>query len=336
MSVVEILTERGKLADEFILKMLHFGISEDLYKIVKHQIAGGGKRVRPAMTILSCEAVGGSVEVAIPAAAGIELIHNYTLIFDDIIDRADLRRGYSTVRAEYGDVMALLAGMHYREAIFEASRKSVKSRRIESLFSWTVRKIIEGERLDVLFEQAGRDSSYIKKMMFKHVTRNDYQRMIGAKTAVLFSAACKAGGIVGGGKAAEINALSDYGWNCGVAFQIQDDILDVVGETKRLGKLVGKDIKEHKLGNIVILYGLEELSESCRAELLQILGSPTVNDSDVDEALKIVLSTKTIERAHAKSNMFVEMAKSSLKVLPSSKAKDVLFCLADFIVQRSF
>ena len=108
--------------DDFLLKMLRLGASVELYKIIKHQIVAGGKRVRPAMTILCCEAVGGDGETAIPAATGIELIHNYTLIFDDIIDRSVLRRGQPTVRAVYGDVMAFLAGMHYREAISEASR----------------------------------------------------------------------------------------------------------------------------------------------------------------------------------------------------------------------
>jgi geranylgeranyl diphosphate synthase type I len=336
MSVVKMLMECGKLVDDFLLKMLRLGASVELYEIVKHQIISGGKRVRPAMTILCCEAVGGNIEVAIPAAAGVELIHNYTLIFDDVIDRSDLRRGQPTVRAVYGDVMAFLAGMHYREAIFEAARRSVRSKRIERLFSWAIKRIIEGERLDVLFEQAGRDSAYINKTMFKHISESDYQRMIEAKTAALFEATCKAGGIVGGGNPAQIDALSKYGWNCGVAFQIQDDILDVVGETKTLGKPAGKDIKEHKLGNIVVLYSLKELSESYRNKLLQTLRSKSISDSDVNDVLKMVLSTKAVERAHAKSEVFIQRAKSSLNILSPSKTKNVLLSLADFIIQRSF
>lgn len=337
VSVVKMLTKRGKLADDFLLKMLKLGASVELYEIVKHQIIAGGKRVRPAMTILCCEAVGGNVEVAIPAAAGIELIHNYTLIFDDVIDRSDLRRGYPTVRAIYGDVMAFLAGMHCREAIFEAVRRSVRSRRIERLFSWTIRRIIEGERLDVLFEQAGRDSAYINKMMFRRISEGDYQRMIEAKTAVLFEAACKAGGIVGGGKPAQIDALSKFGLNCGVAFQILDDILDITGEKHEFGKEIGKDIKEHKLGNIAILYSLEELSEIDRNELLSILRSSHLSDSRVNRAIKMILSTNSVQRAHEKSKEFVTRAKSclgSVQLLP--EAKNMLLSLADFIVERNF
>lgn len=331
------LTKRGKLVDDFLLKMLRLGASVELYKIIKHQIAAGGKRVRPAMTILCCEAVGGNVEVAVPAAAGIELIHNYTLIFDDIIDRSDLRRGHPTVRAVFGDVMAFLAGMHYREAIFEAAGRSVKSKRIEKLLSWTVRRIIEGERLDVLFEQAGRDSAYINKMMFQHISESDYQRMIEAKTAVLFEAACKAGGIVGDGKPAQVDALSKYGWNCGVAFQILDDILDITGEKDEFGKEIGKDIKEHKLGNIVVLYSLEELSEVDRNELSSMLRSPHLGVSEVDRAIEMVLSTNSVQRAHEKSKEFMAGARSCLdSVELLSEAKNVLLSLADFIVERKF
>jgi geranylgeranyl diphosphate synthase type I len=336
MSIVEMLTKRGKLVDDFLLRMLRLGASDELYEIVMSQIVSGGKRVRPAMTILCCEAVGGDVEAAIPAAAGIELIHNYTLIFDDVIDRSDLRRGYPTVRAAYGDVMAFLAGMHYREAIFEAARRSVRSSRIERLFSWTIRRIIEGERLDVLFEQAGRDSSYISKMMFEHISESDYQRMIAAKTGVLFQAACEAGGIVGGGEPTQIDALSEYGLNCGVAFQIQDDILDASGETERLGKRAGKDIKEHKLGNIAILYSLEELSESSGDKLLKMLRSHRLSDAEVDEAIEMVLSTDAVERAEKTSSEFIAKAKSALNLLPESGAKNVLLSVADFIVERSF
>jgi len=337
MSIVDTLMEKGKLVDDFILKTLKLEASDELYEILKYQITVGGKRIRPAMTFLCCEAVGGDVEVAIPAAAAIEMIHNYTLIFDDVIDRSDLRRGHPTVRASYGDEMAFLAGMHYREAIFEAARKSVKPRRIERLLSWTIRRIIEGERLDVLFEQAGRNSSYINKMMFKNISESDYQRMIKSKTAVLLEAACKTGGIVGGGNSPQINALSKYGWNCGVAFQIMDDILDITGGKNEFGKEIGKDIKEHKLGNIVILYSLEELSEIDRNELLSMLKSSNLSDSKVSTAIRMILSTNSVQQAHEKSKKFVTRAKScldSVRLLP--EAKNVLLNLADFIAERKF
>jgi len=336
MPIIEVLTQKGKLVDDFLLETLRLDASNELYEIAKHQVAAGGKRLRPAMTILCCESVGGSAEDAIPAAAGIELVHNYTLIFDDIIDRSDLRRGLPTVGAKYGDVMAILAGMHYREAIFEATRRCSKPMKVEEILSSALRRIIEGERLDVLFEQAGREAEYVKKKRRKSIGEKDYFGMIGKKTAVLFEAACKVGGLVGNGTPSQVDALSEFGWNCGIAFQIIDDVLDIAGKKEEFGKDIGKDISEHKLGNLVILYSLEELSEFERRELLEILRSPAIDDAKVDKATNIVFSTGAIERAHETSSSFATCAKSSLDLLPYSEAKNVLLSMADFIIKRSF
>jgi len=336
LSVVTTLTERGKLIDDFLLKTLKLGASDEFYEVVKHQVVVGGKRIRPAMTILCCEAVGGSAKVAIPAAAAIELAHNYTLIFDDIIDRSDLRRGLPTVRAKYDDVMAILAGMHYREAIFEAARRSPKSRRIEAIFSVALRRVIEGERLDVLFEQSGRDSEYVKKMMRTSVSEKDYFGMVGAKTAILLEAACKVGGLVGNGTRSQVDALSEFGWNCGIAFQIRDDILDIVGDSDDLGKEAGKDIREHKLGNLALLYSLMELLDKDREKLTALLRSPFVSDFNVGEAIEIIQSTNAVKRAYEKSKSYIETAKSSIDQIQPSEAKRMLMSLADFIIERKF
>jgi len=336
MSVVDVLSRKGKLVDDFLLRMLKVGASNELCEIAKHQVTSGGKRLRPVLTILSCEAVGGNAQMAIPAAAAIELVHNYTLIFDDIIDRSDLRRGLPTVRAKYGDVMAILAGMHYRETIFEATKRCSKSMEIEEILSMALRRIIEGERLDVLFEQAGRESEYIKKVMYKSVSENGYCRMIEAKTAVLFEAACRVGGLIGNGTPGEVKALSRFGWNCGVAFQIIDDLLDIVGEEGTLGKEVGKDIKEHKLGNLVILYSLEEISKSLKTKLLGVLNSHNASKSDIEETTKIILSTNAVKRAYKKSEDFIKEAKAEMNTLSPSEAKNTLLRLADFIIERKF
>jgi geranylgeranyl diphosphate synthase type I len=316
--------------------MLKLGVSDEFYEVVKHQVMAGGKRIRPAMTILCCEAVGGNVEAAIPAAAAVELVHNYTLIFDDIIDRSDLRRGLPTVRAKYSNVMAILAGMHYREAIFEAAKTSSKSMEVEEILSAALRKIVDGERLDVLFEQAGREAEYIKKMMYRSISEKDYFEMIGKKTASLFEAACKVGGLVGNGTPDKVDALSKFGWNCGIVFQITDDMLDIGAKKEELGKDTGKDIKEHKLGNLVVLNSLEELSEVERNRLLEILKSPVVGETEVNEAIRTISSTSAAKRAYEASEGFIMRAKTSLNAFPSSEAKNALLSLADFIGQRSF
>jgi geranylgeranyl diphosphate synthase type I len=336
MSVITMLKDFEKSIDDFLLGMLRLGASDEFYEIVRHQVVAGGKRIRPALTILACEAVGGDSKSALPAAVAIELVHNYTLIFDDIIDRSDLRRGLPTVRAKYSDVMAILAGMHYREAIFEAARRSSKSSRIGNVLSAALKRIIEGERIDVLFEQAGRESEYVKKKIHTSVSEKDYFEMVGAKTASLFEAAFKVGGIVGNGTPSQVNALSKFGENCGIAFQIRDDILDMVGDTAEFGKEAGKDIREHKLGNLALLYGFEELLDKDREKLTAILRSPNVSDSDVKEGMEIILSTNGVKRAYDKSRSFIETAKSSIDKIPSSEAKCMLLSLADFIAKRKF
>ncbi len=336
MEFLERTASKGKLVDDFLLKALRSGASDELYEIVKHQVAAGGKRIRPAITILCCMAVGGDGETAIPAAAAVELVHNYTLILDDIIDRSDLRRGLPTVRAKYDDVMAILAGMHYREAIFEATKKSPRSTQIEEILSVALRNITEGERLDILFEQAGREAEYIKKMMYKSISEKDYFEMIGKKTAVLLEAACKVGGVVGNGPPDQVDALSRFGWNCGLAFQIIDDLLDITAKTEELGKTIGKDIKEHKLGNLIILYSLKELSEAERDRLLEILRSPMIGETEVNEAIRMISSTSATTRAHKTSEDYVTLAKASLSSLSSSEAKNALLGLADFIRKRSY
>ena len=336
MELFEKTASKGKLVDDFLLKALRSGASDELYEIVKHQVAAGGKRIRPTMTILCCMAVGGDAEAAIPAAAAVELVHNYTLIFDDIIDRSDLRRGLPTVRAKYDNVMAILAGMHFREAIFEATKKSLRQMEIEEILSVALRNIIEGERLDVLFEQAGREAEYIQKMMYKSISEKDYFEMIGKKTAALFDAACKVGGVVGKGTPDQVDALSKFGWNCGLAFQVTDDLLDITAKTEELGKDIGKDIKEHKLGNLVILYSLKELSKIERNRLLEIIRSPMIGEAEVNEAIRIISSTSATTHTRESSKDFVARAKASLNTLPPSEAKSTLLSLADFIDKRSY
>jgi geranylgeranyl diphosphate synthase type I len=336
MSIIKRVSETGVLVDNFILKMLYLNTSDDFSEVVNHQILTGGKRVRPAMTIYCSKAVGGSVKDAISAAAGIELIHNYTLIFDDIIDRSNLRRGHPTTRAEYSDVMALLAGMLYREAIYLSSQYSSKSKQIESLFSSTTSKIIEGERLDILYEQAGRESDYINKKIHRNVSEADYLRMVELKTAALFEAACEVGGIVGGGNNEQIQALSNFGRCCGMAFQILDDVLDIFGEYEAFGKEIGKDIREHKFSNIAILYGLEELPKSENAKLLNILKTSNISDSQVKKAIKLLYTTNCRQRACDAASNYVKRAKSFLNSVELLEEKDVLIELANYLVERNY
>jgi len=253
---------------EFLLKDIH----PDFKDLVSWQTHTGGKRLRPALTLLFAQALGASPDDSevLSAAAGIELIHTYSLILDDIIDRGDLRRGQPTTRAKYGDEFAILSAIIHREAVYEAAKATGKYiTQSIAIYSEATRRLTEGERLDVLFEQKEeREHEYFIKHRFHEVTLADYRRMITGKTAALLAAACRLGAIVGGASLDEQACAEKYGWSVGIAFQIADDYLDIFSAVDTFGKVIYKDIIEQKLGNYVIVQALKMLNEN-DAQLLR-------------------------------------------------------------------
>lgn len=333
-NTLDLLSELGQKVDPIIIKYLKIGAYADFVPAALYQIKSGGKRVRSALTLLSCKAVNGKISEAIFPAAIFELIHNYSLIMDDIIDRGEVRRGIPTTRSKFGDDIALLAGMFYREVIGDIIKKCKNSDKIQELVIRTIKETIEGERLDILFEQIGRTGEYVKRHRFKSISNQLYQKLIGKKTATLMSAACKAGAIVSDASQKREKALSDYGWYLGLTFQITDDILDIFGE--KTGKQKGKDIIEHKLGNAVIMLAFKEMSESTKMKLLNILSKPKVDQTSVRKAIRLIEATNSKESAYKLANKYAEKSKKILTILPESKSRNQLHDLADFIVNRLY
>jgi geranylgeranyl diphosphate synthase type I len=253
---------------------------------------------------------------------------------DDIIDRGEVRRGIPTTRSKFGDDIALLAGMFYREVIGDIIRECKKGDRIQELVIKTIKETIEGERLDILFEQIGRTGEYIERHRFKSISDKSYQKLIGKKTATLMSATCQAGAIVSDASQEREKALSDYGLYLGLTFQVTDDILDIFGE--KTGKQRGKDIIEHKLGNAIIMLSFKEMNESTKMELLNILRKPRVDQTSVKKAIRLIETTNAKESAYKLATNYAEKGKKTLLVLPESKARRQLFDLADFIVNRLY
>ncbi len=334
MSIIDTLSRAAGEVDRVILQYLKRGASREFLPVVLHQVEAGGKRVRPALSILSCEAAGGDREAALRPAAMIELIHNYSLIADDIIDRAEVRRALPTVRSKYSDAMALLAAMYYREVLDEIANDCPKSDDMRKLMIETIEATIEGERLDILFEQAGRDERYIVKHRRKSVSWDQYFEMIGKKTATLIRASCLAGCLVADAPNDITGALTGYGWKVGLGFQVTDDFLDIFGE--KTGKEKGKDIIEHKLGNAVILSAVEELGDKKAKELLEILRSSRANESKLKQALKLISTTSARTRTYQLAQKLVNEGKAKLNVLPESPAKTALVQLAEFISTRVY
>lgn len=207
-----------------------------LYEPIAYTMSLGGKRLRPVLALMACDAFAGNCDKVIDAAVGIELYHNFTLLHDDVMDRADLRRGHPTVHVKWNDNTAILSGdaMLTMAGQFITRTSADVLPRVLDTFNRTAMEVYEGQQYDVDFEQ--RDD----------VTECEYIDMIRLKTSVLLGCACKIGAIIGGADEKAADALYRYGCDLGLAFQLQDDLLDVYGDPATFGKELGGDIANNK------------------------------------------------------------------------------------------
>lgn len=256
-----------------------------LYEPIAYIMGLGGKRIRPVLTLVSAELFGATVSHALPAATAVEVFHNFSLVHDDIMDHAPLRRGHETVHEKWnlntgilsGDAMLILAYRH-----FEAYEPAV-FRELAKLFSQTALEVCEGQQWDVEFET--RDD----------VTIPEYLKMIEYKTAVLLGAALRMGGIVAGTTEKNKDAIYDFGRNLGIAFQLQDDYLDAFGDAATFGKQIGGDIIENKK-TYLYLKALEQGAPAERDALLQLFSIHAQDNADKIRSVKeIFLSSGAAE-----------------------------------------
>ncbi len=330
-----ILHKYSKIIEPKIAEVLGAHVDKKHREIVKYQIFTGGKRLRPALAFLTCLLLGGKEKEAIWPAAGLEILHNYSLIVDDIIDNSQLRRGKATAWHKFGKAIASCLAIDYAAAIFETASKSKKPVEISDLFSKTLKTIVDGEILDILFERAGRESEpYVLKNRYGKITEKDFFEMAGKKTAVLFKACCRAGGILAGASKKEMAALENYGYNLGLAFQIQDDILDIFGDEKSFGKKIGKDIAERKGGNIIIMLALKELNKEEGGKILAIMKKPEIKSGEISEIMEYIAKTDSLKRARELEKKFVDGAKKSLNYFPKNKWNKILEQIVNFVATR--
>lgn len=330
MDVLNFVQEKAKKVDEEIERLVSDDLKpKKLTDASKHLIEAGGKRLRPVLTITASEAVGGEPEDALESAAALEILHTFTLVHDDIMDRDDFRRGAETVHKVWDESMAIIAGDALFAKVFEAlvknSENSGLSReKVIQLFD-TVSKasfeICQGQALDIGFEDR------------RQVTESQYLDMVEKKTGSLIEASTKTGALLGGGTEEQIEALAEYGRLIGIAFQIHDDLLGVAGEQEKVGKPIGSDVREGKW-TFLTVHAYQEASEDDRETLLEIHGKEDATDEEVDKVLEIFEKSEAIEFAKNKSRELVEKAKSELALLPESEAKEFLLELADFSIER--
>lgn len=283
--------------------------------------ASGGKRVRPALTILSNYAVGGEGARynSIRMATVMEFLHTATLVHDDIIDHADTRRNRPTVNALYGNETAVLMGDWLYMSAFETSLAE-RSLPILDILTRVTRKMTEGELLQLtLLGKA-------------EITEEQYLDVLKRKTAYLFSASCEIGGILGEADDRQQTALRDYGLKLGVAFQLVDDLLDFTSQEEVMGKATGADLLGGKV-TLPLIYLMEaepEMNEAVRS----VLRKGEYSDVSREDLYQALTRTGALERARALADSFAQDARTALDTLPDSPYRESLKSLPTYIISR--
>jgi geranylgeranyl diphosphate synthase type II len=295
-----------------------------LYEPNEYFLKIGGKRVRPILCLMGNELFDDLKPDAWEVAAAIELLHNFTLIHDDIMDKAPLRRGMETVHKKFGESTAILAGDVMLVAAYDLINRIDVSvlHQILGLFNKTAREVCEGQQLDMDFEKQ------------EMVSQEQYLNMIELKTSVLLAACLKMGAILGGAGERNQNLIYEFGKKLGLAFQVQDDYLDAFGDPAKFGKQVGGDIKSNKK-TFLLIHAFETASATQQKELKKLLA--TDSPDKVSKIVTLFQECKVDEWALKLKNQFLDEAFVHLEdVAVISRRKEALKELALFLVKREY
>lgn len=296
-----------------------------LYDPMRYTMEGGGKRFRPVLMLLCCEAAGGKSTDALDAAVALELVHNFTLVHDDIMDDDELRRGRETVYKRWDQNVAILSGDGLLALAYSTlSRIHTNSlHKVIKSFSEGTIEVCEGQALDKEFEE--RDI----------INLNEYFSMIGKKTGRLFSIASEIGGFLGGGSDIQISALYEYGAVIGRAFQVQDDLLDLLSDETTLGKDIGSDLEKRKK-TYLMTHAFEYGGPTQIAQLENILNNRPLTSDHLRQVVDLFTEIGTIAAANKEVDKCLDRARKALTVINETESKQYLMQLVDKIGRRNF
>jgi octaprenyl-diphosphate synthase len=284
-------------------------------------IAGaGGKRLRPILLLLAARLADYRGPRAIRLACVVELLHTATLIHDDVVDQAPLRRGRPSANAQWGDDASVLVGDHLYSKSFAALVRDNDRGVMETLARATV-SMTEAEVFQLQLKRSGL------------ISEADYMRIITQKTASFMSACCRIGALLGAVAAEQTEALTRYGLDIGIAFQISDDALDFVADEARLGKIVGADLREGKR-TLPLIAMLERVSTAEADRVRSALRRRTLEPAEIEDIRRLVLEHDGGEYARARALWYAHAAKADLEVFPPSEERETLSLVADFVVDR--
>lgn len=320
-AVIGLVADKLALVEEECRRNLRseFGVIDELGRYLAE---GGGKRVRPVLLLLTARLCGYEGDRDVLFASVFEFIHTATLVHDDVIDEADLRRGRGSMNARWGNGLTVLLGDYLYIKSMNMALQADDIRIIKILANITL-KMIEGELI------ADRRRSDIR------LTESEYLEIIRRKTACLFSGCGRVAGVLAGARPEMVEALSAYGMNLGMAFQIIDDLLDFTAEANILGKPVASDLKEGKL-TLPLIYLLEKGDPTERALVQAVLDERDFGTVSRQEIIDLVRRGRTLERTRALAHSFALRAREELAPFGPCPAKDALQALPQFVISREY
>ena len=325
MNKTKQIEQNAKIVNKYLNSKLK-GNPKKLYDAAGHLIVNGGKRLRPYMVIKSCQILKGKVSNAMPAASAVEMVHNFTLVHDDIMDNDEIRHGVPTVHKKFGMPIAILAGdvlfSKAFQVITDSKLSSSATIQLVSRLAKACVDVCEGQLLDVKMAEERKIPS-----------QAEYITMVGKKTAALFDVSCAMGAICATNKIKDISNLSSFGRNLGIAFQITDDLIGVMGDSKITKKPVGNDLREGKK-SLPILMAIKLAKGNEKKIILKAFGNSKISRNDLNKAVDIIRSLGIEENVRKQALKYAEKAEKSLESY-SGSAKTELISLLDFVVKRS-
>lgn len=296
-----------------------------LYEPIAYTMSLGGKRLRPVLTLMACDAFSGSCKAAVDAAVGIELYHNFTLLHDDVMDKADMRRGKPTVHVKWNDNVAILSGdaMLTMASQYIARTDNEHIKAVTEAFNATAMGVYEGQQYDMDFEARN------------DVSEDEYIEMIRLKTSVLIGGACKIGALIGNASKEDADSLYNFGEYLGLAFQLQDDWLDVYGTPETFGKEIGGDIMNNKK-TFMLINAIAKATGDDALELRRWLMAKAPDKSSKVAAVKAIYDKLGIDKlAENAIQKYNDMALASIeKVNISEEAKQSFREFANMLLHR--
>jgi len=319
------LEKDAKKVNRFLASSLK-GNPKQLYDAASYLIVHGGKRLRPYLVFKSCEMLKGDIKNAIPAASAVEMIHNFTLVHDDIMDNDEMRHGVKTVHKKFGTPIAILAGdVLFSKAYQVISNSKLPSKSTVNLVSKLAKACVdvcEGQLLDIKLAEG-------KKIP----TQSQYIKMIEKKTAALFEVSCAMGAISAQSKQKDVINLANFGKNLGISFQITDDLIGILGDPRVTKKPVGNDLREGKK-SLPILLALKKARGDNKKILMNTFGNSFATKNDIAKSVRIIRSIGIEKKARNEALRYAQKAKKSLDSY-SGSAKNELISLLNFVVKRS-